>query len=125
MRGIVLQTTATGIGHRYSHFRYFKQKEKIKDGLGLERTETRRMEQRVPACETVKFDCPAPKCGVKNEQSILSSKGNAGEELIFHCRKCKREIQVSKPVDAPSIIIPGIEKAKPFGLVGPDGRPLT
>lgn len=124
MSGVVLQTTATGIGIRQSYFRYFKKKEKVKDSFGIERTVTRRMEQEMPACETVKFVCPAPKCGAKNELSIIAAKGNAGQELIFLCRKCNREIQVSKPLEQPAIIVPGINKPEHVGLVGPDGRPL-
>lgn len=124
MSGIVLQATATGIGHRNSYFRYTKKKEKEKDARGIERTVVREYQQRVPACETVKYVCPAPKCGAKNEHSILSAKGNAGEELIFTCRKCGREIQVSRPLDQPTIIVPGINKPEHVGLVGLDGRPL-
>lgn len=82
------------------------------------------MQQEIPACETVKFVCPAPKCGAKNEHSILSSKGNAGDELIFICRKCEREIQVSRPHDDRAIIVPGINKPEHVGLLDAHGRKL-
>jgi DNA-directed RNA polymerase subunit M/transcription elongation factor TFIIS len=125
MSGIVLRTQADGVGHRNAYVRYFKHKEKVKDQYGIERTVSTRMQQDMPACETVIFKCPAPKCGAKNEQSVLRSKGAAGESLSFECRKCGREIEVSKPAEQPKIIVPGIEKPKHMGLVGADGRPLA
>lgn len=111
MTGIVLQATATGIGHRDSYTRYFKRN-------------SVRYEQLMPACETVKFVCPVSKCGAKNETAITSSIDIVDDEIIFQCRKCGRNIQVSRPPDEHSIIVPGTER--PYtGIVGADGRPIN
>ena len=126
MSSVILRTQALAIGHRFSYTRYFTVKETVKNKLGIEKSIKKRMEQKIPACETVIFKCPFPACGKKNEHSVISAKGAIGDVLSFICRKCGREIEVTKPTPkGPAIIVPGIETTKPFGLVDARGMPLS
>lgn len=124
--GIILRTQAIGVSKRGSYIKYYTAKEKVKDWLGIEKTVKTRMQQVVPACEAVIFKCPWDKCGKRNEQSLLNSKGVVGDALSFNCCKCGREIEVTRPAEKPAdIIVPGIDRPKPFALVDSFGRPFA
>lgn len=124
--GVILSTKATGIGWRPAYTKHFSIYETVKDSMGKEKKVRTRLQQQIPACESVRFVCPAPTCKKKNDQSVLSAKGTAGQYLSFICAKCKREIEVCKPPeDLNKIVLAGqMEKAEHKGLVGINGQPL-
>jgi predicted RNA-binding Zn-ribbon protein involved in translation (DUF1610 family) len=125
MPGIVLSANPIGTTSRPAHFEYYNHYDEVDLGFGKKKRVRTRMQRHVPACEAVIFICPASRCGKRNEQSILRAKASIGETLSFTCAKCGREIEVSKPKPKlQAIVVPGIEKAKPFGLVDPSGRPI-
>jgi hypothetical protein len=126
-KGIILRTQAKRIHTRQSYFKYFTVYETVKDGI-FDKKVKKHLQQEVPACEAVIFDCPksAGGCGKKNDQSILNAKVIDNEIFGFVCSRCGREIEVEKPNEAiPNIIVPGTQVPKHVGLVDALGRPLA
>ena len=128
MSGIILRTNALKIVRGKGGFPTRTRYETRKNDLGVEERIKihEEYQKRVPGTDYVVFNCPWDGCRARNKQSMYQAKGVVGDLISFRCNRCRREIEVSRPIEKPkSIIIPTIDAPKHVGLFGPDNRPIV
>lgn len=133
MPGIILQTNAIEVVNKGGGFPTKTFYEEIETGfLRGKKKIARHMEsaKKLPGTDYIVFKCPAPDCGQRNKQSAYRTKGQTKDgRLSFICNKCRREIEVQRPMgQVLKIAVPPRTEAQrpvaPGVILGANGLPM-
>lgn len=125
MAELIIQTEAIKIASRPGGYATRTVVDSTKTALGTDyRTHRHEVtEERVKGSDRAIFVCPW--CERRNNQSVYRHKSVTEQgNLTFRCAGCRREIEVSKPREIATILIPTNSNPIVSGLYGPDNRPV-
>ena len=127
MSELLIKTEAIKLVNKGGGYKLKTVTENFKDAYGKEMSRHHHeiSEKKEKGSDYVVFNCPWPDCGKRNRQTVFMAKQITEEKnLTFRCWSCRREIEVMKPKEIPTIVVPTMERNEFRSLYGPNNKPI-